>query len=91
MKITKKKVKAYALKNAIAYKGKANPGAVISSLFNEGLKKEEVKDYAKTVSEILDEVNSLSLEEQEKQFETFIIKEKQFSEIAFRKIDERRP
>jgi len=34
-----KKIKAYALKNAILYKGKANPGAVVSALFNEGLEK----------------------------------------------------
>ena len=39
------KAKAYALKNAIHYNGKANPGAVISALFNEGLKKEEIKKY----------------------------------------------
>ncbi len=32
------KIKAYALKNAIGHDGKANPGAVISALFNEGLK-----------------------------------------------------
>jgi len=69
MKIPKKKVKAYALKNAIAYKGKANQGAVISALFNEGLKKDQVKEYIKIISETLKEVNSLSLKEQEKEFE----------------------
>ena len=47
-KIPKKKIRAYALKNAIAYKGKANQGAVISALFNEGMKKNEVKDYCET-------------------------------------------
>ena len=45
MKIPEKKIKAYALKNAIAHDGKANQGAVISALFNEGMKKEEVKNY----------------------------------------------
>lgn len=62
------KAKAYALKNAIAYNGKANQGAVISGLFNEGLKKGEVKKYVKEISEILKEVNSLSIEEQVKEF-----------------------
>ena len=63
------KARAYALKNALAYKGKAQQGAVISSLFNEGLKKEEVKKFAKDISKIVNEVNKLSLEEQEEEFE----------------------
>jgi glutamyl-tRNA synthetase len=69
MKNLDKKAKAYALKNAIHYNGKANSGAVISGLFAEGLKKEEVKDYAKEINEIVNSVNKLSLEEQEKEYE----------------------
>ena len=64
-----KKTKAYALKNALAHEGKAMQGPVISSLFNEGLKKSEVGKYAKKISEIILKVNSLSIEEQEKEFE----------------------
>ena len=64
-----KKSRAYALKNAVAYKGKANQGAVISALFNEGLKKNEVKKYIKEISKVVSEVNKLSLEEQKKEFE----------------------
>ena len=64
-----KKIKAYALKNALIHEGKAMQGPVISSLFNEGLKKSEVKKYAKKISEIILEINSLSVEEQEKEFE----------------------
>jgi len=71
MKDFDKKAKAYALKNAIHYNGKANPGAVISGLFAEGLKKEEVKKYAKEINEIVGSVNKLSLEEQEKEYEKF--------------------
>jgi len=63
------KAKAYALKNAIHYNGKANPGAVISALFNEGLKKEEIKKYSKEISQIVSKINKLSLEEQKKEFE----------------------
>ena len=63
------KIKAYALKNAIAYGGKANPGSVISSLFNEGLEKSEVKDVMPKINEIISEISKLSLEEQEKEFE----------------------
>ncbi len=69
MKDFDKKAKAYALKNAIHYNGKANPGAVISGLFAEGLKKEEIKEYGKKINEIVTSVNKLSLEEQNKEFE----------------------
>ncbi|HLC78533.1 MAG TPA: glutamate--tRNA ligase family protein [Candidatus Nanoarchaeia archaeon] len=63
-----KKMRAYALKNALAYNGKANSGSVISALFNEGLKKEEVKDVIGKVNSLVKEVNSLSLEEQQKEY-----------------------
>jgi len=69
MKDLEKKTKAYALKNALLHEGKSMQGSVISSLFNEGLKKSEVKKYAKEVSKIILEVNSLSIEEQKKEFE----------------------
>src|SRR3990172_585175 len=63
------KVRAYALKNAIAYEGVARMGSVISALFNEGLKPEEVKKFSKKINETILEVNNLSLEEQKKEFE----------------------
>jgi len=63
-----KKTKAYALKNALAYEGGARMGPVISALFNEGLEKKEVKKYSKKISEIILQINSLSKEEQEKEF-----------------------
>jgi glutamyl-tRNA synthetase len=69
MKNLEKKAHAYALKNAVSYDGKAKVGSVISSLFNEGLKKSEVKKYSKKVLEIVKEVNSLSIEKQKKEFE----------------------
>ena len=64
-----KKTRAYTLKNALAHNGKANQGSVISSLFHEGLKKQDVKKYIKKISEIIKEVNSLSQKEQKKEFE----------------------
>jgi len=69
MKSLSKKAKAYALKNAVAHNGKAQQGAVVSSLFNEGLKKEDVKKYIKEISKVIKEVNLLSFEEQKKEFE----------------------
>jgi len=63
-----KKIRAYALKNALAHEGKAMQSPVISSLFSEGLKPGEIGKYAKKISEIILSVNSLSIEEQEKEF-----------------------
>ncbi len=68
MKDLEKKARAYALKNAVAHGGKAVHGAVISGLFNEGLKKSEVGKYVKEISKIVAKVNKLSLEEQKKEF-----------------------
>ena len=68
MKSLEKKTRAYALKNALTYDGTARMGSVISSLFNEGLKKDEVKKYSKKISQIILKVNDLSLEEQKKEF-----------------------
>ena len=68
MKNLEKKTRAYALKNALAYGGTARMGPVISSLFNEGLKRSEVKKYNKKISEIISKVNDLSPEEQRKEF-----------------------
>ena len=70
MKNLEEKARAYALKNAIAHGGKAQQGTVISSLFNEGLKREDVRKYAKKISEIVSDVNSMSLEEQQDAFES---------------------
>jgi glutamyl-tRNA synthetase len=64
------KIRAYALKNALAHDGKAVQGSVISSLFHEGLKKEDVKLHIKEISGTITNVNSLPIEEQQKEFET---------------------
>ena len=77
MKDLEKKTRAYALKNALNHEGMAMQGPVISSLFNEGLKRNEVGKYAKKISEIILGINSLSIEEQKKEFEKL---EKEVSE-----------
>ena len=69
MKDLENRTRAYALKNALSYGGVAQIGAVISALFNEGLKREEVKKYSKEISDIVKKVNELSFEEQKKEFE----------------------
>jgi glutamyl-tRNA synthetase len=69
VEINKNIIKAYALKNSIAYKGKANPGAVVSGLFNEGLEKKDVKKIMPDIQEVIKEISKLSVSKQEKEFE----------------------
>ncbi|MBI2647022.1 glutamate--tRNA ligase [Candidatus Woesearchaeota archaeon] len=60
----------YALQNAIKYKGKANPGAVIGKVFAENPDlKEKAKEISKEIGKIIKEVNNLSLEKQEKRLQ----------------------
>ena len=64
-----KKIRAYALKNAIAYRGKARVDSVISSLLHECLKREDIKKCSKRICEVVSEINSLSDELQKEEFE----------------------
>lgn len=66
--INKEVIKAYALKNAVEHKGKAVSGAVINSLFNHGLKKDNVKEVILEIESVLKEINRLDLNEQKKEF-----------------------
>ena len=69
VEITKEKIKAYALENALSHKGKCVSGAIINALFTEGLKKENIKEITPIMNEVLQEINSLNLDEQQKAFE----------------------
>ncbi|MEM2956460.1 MAG: glutamate--tRNA ligase [Candidatus Pacearchaeota archaeon] len=60
---------AYALENAIIHDGKAQINAVISKLFQVGLKKEQIKDVIKDVQSIVNKVNTMTREEQAKEFD----------------------
>jgi len=64
-------IKAYALKNAVNHGGQAILGAVINSLFIEGLKKEDIKKIIPEVQKIISEVNKLDEETQKKEFSKF--------------------
>jgi len=61
-------IKAYALKNAIEHNGKATLSPIINSLFNEGLKKQNIKLIIPKVQKIIEEVNKLTLEKQKQEF-----------------------
>lgn len=62
------KIMAYGLKNAIEHSGKCQEGSIISSLFHEGLEKDEVRLVITDVKDAVSKINSMSLEEQEKRF-----------------------
>ncbi|MBU0472423.1 MAG: glutamate--tRNA ligase [Nanoarchaeota archaeon] len=64
-------IEKYALENAVRYKGKANPGAVIGSCIKENDSlKSDMKTLGKKVSEIVKKVNALSFEEQKAKLES---------------------
>jgi glutamyl-tRNA synthetase len=69
MKSFESKIRAHALKNALSHEGKAQAGSVISAMFNEGMKKEDVKKYVKDINKTVGEINKLSLEQQTAEFE----------------------
>jgi len=61
----KKIVEKFALANAVSFEGKAQQGAVIGKIVNEKPEfKAKIKDLSKQILEIINQVNSLSLEEQ---------------------------
>ena len=69
--IPKDKILAYSLENALSHDGQAQSGSVLPKLFQEGLKKEQIKDIMKDVNEIVHKVNSMKKEEQEKEYKKF--------------------
>ena len=66
--MNKKIIKAYALKNAIEHKGKAQSGSVIPGLFNHGLKKDKIKETMPEINKIISEINKFNSEQQKKEF-----------------------
>ena len=62
----KSNIRKYALQNAIRYKGKANPGAVIGKVLAESPElKEKAKEISKLILQMIKEINKLTLEKQE--------------------------
>jgi glutamyl-tRNA synthetase len=67
VEISEKKIYAYALKNAVEHEGRAVAGSVLSPLFVEGLKKEDIKSIMPQINEVVKKVNSMKIEEQQKE------------------------
>ncbi len=66
-----KKIWGYALRNSIAHDGIPSAGSVVSALFNEGLKKQEVPELMPQIRNIINEIKSKDMEWQEKEFKKF--------------------
>ena len=81
MKNFEKRVWGYALKNALVHNGKAQPGSVIAGLHHDFPKATVIKNIS-SINKIISKVNSLSPEEQKKEFK------KLKSKISKRKIRE---
>ncbi len=80
-------IKAYALKNALEF-GKAEPSRILPKLFQHGLEKSEIKSIMPEIIKNIQEINSLSGEEQKNlffQYEKYAKvheeKERQLSEL----------
>jgi glutamyl-tRNA synthetase len=67
----KERIRFFALENAVKFKGKANPGAVIGKIISEfPEKKEDMKSLSGEINQVIREVNSMPLEEQIKEYES---------------------
>ncbi|MFP4112630.1 MAG: glutamate--tRNA ligase [Candidatus Woesearchaeota archaeon] len=61
-------IRQLALENAVKYKGKANPGAIIGKIIAEDPDaKSQMKELSKDINHIIKEVNKLSLEKQKEE------------------------
>ncbi len=67
----------YALKNAVDYNGKVNFNSVLGKVLQEKPDlKQNIKELAKEINEVIKKVNSLSLNEQKSQLENYTFEEK---------------
>ncbi|RMF55172.1 glutamate--tRNA ligase [Candidatus Woesearchaeota archaeon] len=67
----KKTIRKYALQNAVRFKGKASPGAIIGKVFAEAPElKEKASEISKMISETVKEVNSMGVDAQKKELES---------------------
>jgi glutamyl-tRNA synthetase len=67
--VSREKILAYSLENAISHDGKAIAGAVLPKLFQEGMKKENVKDIMPLINDIVKKVNSMNPDDQKKEYD----------------------
>ena len=72
-----KTILKHVLNNAVKFNGKANPGAIIGKLIQESPEiKDKISEISKKINETVSKVNSMSLEQQEKELKKFNLPEK---------------
>lgn len=72
-----KTILKHVLNNAVKFNGKANPGAIIGKLIQENPEiKDKISEISKKINETVSKVNSMSLEQQEKELKKFNLPEK---------------
>lgn len=69
-----KKIMIHSLANALAHNGQAQATSVLPKLFQEGLKREEIKQVIPIIQKTVDEINYLTLEEQKIKYESLNVK-----------------
>ncbi len=67
----KEKIWGYVLKNSLSHDGIPSAGSVISALFNEGMKKQEIPELMPQINKIINEVKSKDIEWQKIEFKKF--------------------
>lgn len=65
----KEKIFAYALENAVLHGGKAMPNAVLGKLFQDGLKKDDIKSVMSLIHDAVKKVNSMDAEGQKTEYQ----------------------
>ena len=81
----KAKIRGYALQNAVLHDGKASASAVIGKVIGDNpIMKNSLKEIAIEASKIVNEINSITIEEQ-----TLELKEKYPALLEKKKIEER--
>lgn len=63
------KIFAYALENAVEHDGKCMPNSVLGKLFQEGLKKEKIREVMPKIQAAVSKVNSMNINDQKSEFE----------------------
>ncbi len=87
MKKLETSIKKFALENAYLHKGTANEKAVLGKLLaSKEITKSEIKTTSKIIKKIVDEINSMTKEEQElkikREFPNLLHREKKEKELA---------
>ncbi len=83
MKDLQQEILAYALQNALEF-GEADAGRILPKLFQHGLEKSEIGEIMPLIKDIVEKVNSISVEERKENFEKVkeLVKKREIAETG---------